>query len=70
MSYLEGLTNEDRINDINALTINAAYAMGISKTHGSISLGKKGSVIITKEITSLSYIPYAFGEQHIDRIII
>ena len=55
---------------INALTINAAYAMGISKTHGSISLGKKGSVIITKEITSLSYIPYAFGEQHIDRIII
>lgn len=54
---------------INALTLNAAYAMGISETHGSISLGKSGNVIITNEIPSLAYIPYAFGENHIEQLI-
>lgn len=52
---------------INALTINAAYAMGVSDTHGSISLGKSGNVLITNQIPSLAYIPYAFGENHIER---
>jgi len=54
---------------INALTINAAYAMGLSQTHGTISLGKKTPIIITKEIPSLAYIPYAFGDNHIERFI-
>lgn len=54
---------------INALTINAAYAMDLSETHGSISLGKSGKVIITKEIPSLAYLPYAFGDVNIDRIL-
>lgn len=54
---------------INALTINAAYAMGLSTTHGSIALGKTTPIIITKEIPSLAYIPYAFGDNHIERII-
>ncbi|MDB0011384.1 imidazolonepropionase [Crocinitomicaceae bacterium] len=54
---------------INALTINAAYAMGLSETHGTISLGKKTPIIITKEIPSLAYIPYAFGDNHIERVI-
>ncbi len=52
---------------INALTINAAYSMGVSDTHGSISLGKSGNVLITNQIPSLAYIPYAFGENHIER---
>ncbi len=60
------LTPEEAIN---ALTLNAAYAMGINNTHGSISLGKSGNVIITNEIPSLAYIPYAFGENHIERLI-
>ncbi len=60
------LTPEEAIN---ALTLNAAYAMGINKTHGSISLGKSGNVIITNEISSIAYIPYAFGENHIERLI-
>jgi imidazolonepropionase len=55
---------------INALTINAAHAMGVSDTHGSISLGKSGNVLITNQIPSLAYIPYAFGENHIERQII
>ena len=54
---------------INALTINAAYAMGLSETHGTISLGKKTPIIITKKIPSLAYIPYAFGDNHIERLI-
>ena len=55
---------------INALTINAAYAMDLSDTHGTISLGKKTPLIITKEIPSLAYIPYSFGDNHVDRIVI
>jgi len=54
---------------INALTINAAYAMGLSKTHGTISIGKTTPVILTKSIPSLAYIPYAFGDNHIERLI-
>ena len=53
---------------LNALTINAAYAMGLSETHGKISLGTRTPLILTKEIPSLAYIPYAFGDQHIERI--
>lgn len=54
---------------INALTINSAYAMGLSDTHGTISIGKKTPVILTKEIPSLAYIAYAFGDNHIERLI-
>lgn len=54
---------------LNALTINAAYAMGISATHGTISLGKSTPIILTKPIENLAYIPYAFGENHVDRLI-
>lgn len=60
------LTPEEAFN---ALTINAAYAMGLSETHGTISLGKRTPVILTKKIPSLAYIPYAFGENHVDRLI-
>lgn len=61
------LTPEEAIN---AATINGAYAMGISDSHGSISKGKSASVIITKEIPSYGYLPYAFGSNLIDQVII
>jgi imidazolonepropionase len=54
---------------LNALTINAAYAMELSDSHGSISLGKTTPIIITKQISSLAYIPYSFGDQLIERLI-
>jgi imidazolonepropionase len=54
---------------LNALTINAAYAMGLSGTHGKIALGVRTPLILTKELPSLAYIPYAFGDNHIERII-
>ena len=61
------LTPEEAIN---AVTLNSAYAMGISDSHGSITVGKKASLIITKEISSYNYIPYAFGGNHIERVML
>lgn len=55
---------------INAATINGAYAMGISETHGSITIGKKANLIITKPIPSYYQIPYAFGSNLIDTVLI
>lgn len=55
---------------INAATINGAYAMGISKTHGSITKGKKANVIISKEVTSFYQLPYCFGTDLIDCVLI
>lgn len=55
---------------INAATINGAYAMGISKTHGSITVGKKANLIITKPIPSFYQLPYAFGSNLIDQVIL
>jgi imidazolonepropionase len=55
---------------INAATINGAYAMGISKTHGSITKGKKANIIITKPLTSYYQIPYEFGNNLIEKVMI
>ncbi len=55
---------------INAATINGAYAMGLSDSCGSITVGKKANVIITKEIPSYGYLPYAFGSTNIDQVIL
>lgn len=55
---------------INASTINGAYAMELGDELGSITVGKKANLIITKEIPSLDYIPYSFGENVIDQTIL
>lgn len=55
---------------INAATINGAYALNLSKTHGSITKGKKANLIITKEIPSYGFLPYAFGSNNIDSVYI
>ena len=55
---------------INAATINGAYAIGLEKTHGSITLGKKANIIISKEVTSFYQLPYCFGTDLIDSVII
>lgn len=55
---------------INAATINGAFAMGISETHGSITIGKKANIIITKPINSFYQLPYAFGSNLIETVII
>ena len=55
---------------INGATINGAFAMGISNSHGSITVGKKANVIITKPITSYYQLPYAFGSNLIETVLL
>lgn len=61
------LTPEEAFN---ACTINGAAALELSETHGSITVGKQANLMITKPIPSLAYIPYAFGVDPIDKVMI
>jgi imidazolonepropionase len=53
---------------IHAATLNGAAAMEITETHGSIAVGKSASFIVTKRIPSMTYIPYAFGNNVVERV--
>lgn len=55
---------------INAATINGAYAMEVQNEAGSITKGKKANLIVTASIPSLSYLPYAFGTNLIDKVML
>lgn len=55
---------------INAATINGAYAMGLSESHGSITVGKRANLIISKPLHSIYQLPYAFGSNLIDQVLI
>ncbi len=55
---------------LNAATINGAYAMELQDEIGSITVGKKANLIFTKPVPSLAYLPYAFGTDHIDKVMI
>jgi imidazolonepropionase len=55
---------------INAATINAAYAMGISATHGSITRGKKANFILTQPNIHYHELPYAFGSNRIAKVFL
>ena len=55
---------------INAATINGAYAMELQNEVGSITIGKKANLIFTKSIPSLAYLPYAFGTNLIEKVMI
>ena len=55
---------------INAAIINCAYAMEAGHEPGSITIGKKASLILTKPLPSLAYLPYTFGTNLIDKVMI
>ena len=55
---------------INAATINGAFAMEIEKNYGSITVGKKANLIFTKPAPGLAYLPYSFGNNLIDKVMI
>ena len=55
---------------INAVTLNTAYAIDLLSTHGSITVGKRANVFITKPINSISYLPYAYGSSQVDTVIL
>lgn len=54
----------------NACTINTAYAMGVSDILGSITVGKKANLIITKPVPSLAFIPYSHQTPVIETVIL
>ena len=55
---------------INAVTINSAYAIGLTETHGSIARGKVANIFITSKMPSYEYMPYAFGSNLIETVIL
>ncbi len=55
---------------INAVTLNGACAMGLSEEMGSIGKGKKANLIITKDIPSYEFLPYAYGSDKVETVII
>lgn len=55
---------------INAATINGAFAMESAHVAGTISEGKRANIILTHPVPSLAYLPYAFGTNHIDKVMI
>lgn len=54
----------------NAATLNGAFAMEVENEVGSITKGKRANLILTKDIPSLAYMPYAFGSQNIEKVMI
>lgn len=55
---------------INATTINTAYAMDLSKELGSIARGKIANVFITTKIPSYEFLPYYYGTNKVDTVIL
>jgi imidazolonepropionase len=55
---------------INAATINSAYAMGLEREVGSITIGKRANLIMTKAINSYGFIPYSFGTNCIEKVFL
>ena len=55
---------------INAATLNAAYAMGLSADYGSIAPGKAANFFITEPIPSVDYIPYAYTSPVVKRVFL
>ncbi|MEG1556304.1 MAG: imidazolonepropionase, partial [Bacteroidales bacterium] len=55
---------------INAVTLNTAYAMGLSETHGSIAKGKIANFYITKPISTVEFMPYSFGNNKVEQVFL
>jgi imidazolonepropionase len=55
---------------INAATVNGAFAMELQHEAGSVAAGKKANLIFTKPIPSLAYLPYSFGTNLVDKVMV
>ena len=55
---------------INAATINGAYAMEVQDEVGTITPGKRANLMVTRPIPSINYLPYAFGTNLIDKVMV
>jgi imidazolonepropionase len=61
------LTPEEAIN---AVTLNSAYAMDVSHELGTIAIGKKANIFITKPVSTVAYMPYAYGSNKVETVIL
>jgi len=66
-SIYGGLLPEEALH---AVTINGAFAMELNQEYGSICPGKFANLVITKEIPSLAYMPYYFGFNKVDSVMV
>lgn len=55
---------------INASTINTAYTLNLSQSHGSITTGKVANIFVTVPMNSITSIPYHFGKNPIATVIL
>ncbi|MBS1772168.1 MAG: imidazolonepropionase [Bacteroidetes bacterium] len=55
---------------VNAVTINGAAALELTDEMGTIAAGKRANLIITKPVPSLAYIPYDFGNNNIEKMLV
>jgi imidazolonepropionase len=55
---------------IHSTTLNSAYAMGVDEELGTITKGKKANLYITEEIPTYEYMPYYYGSNKVDKVII
>jgi imidazolonepropionase len=55
---------------INAATLNGARAMELESELGTIAVGKKANLIITRPMMSLAGLPYAFGSKVVERVVV
>jgi len=55
---------------INAATLNGAYALGLESEVGSITVGKRANLLLSKPMPSYAYWPYAFAENHIETVFL
>ncbi len=54
---------------IHAVTLNGAYAMGVEDELGSVAVGKRANLIITKRIPSYAFLPYAYGSNKVETVV-
>lgn len=55
---------------LSALTLNGAAALGLGADRGAISVGRRADIVISKRVPSLAYLPYSFGEELVESVII
>ncbi len=55
---------------IQATTVNGAFAMELGHDLGTIARGMQANLIITKNISSIDFVPYAYGSDSIDKVYI
>ena len=70
LENIKSFKNGSILKNKTKATINGAFAMELEKDYGSIAIGKKANFIITKPINSAAFIPYSFGKDAIDQVII